>query len=124
VKTVFVGSGGKPAGGLSPEYMQGIVSDISHCSFKVAKMQEAWILLPLPLAFQKEKGPFRIFWVESELGNRDLNSLVALDQTGSASVQVHVVCSYSVNDLGLVWVTTMGPLFTEATYDLFDVLPF
>ena len=102
--------------------MQGIVFDLTHCSFKVAKMQEAWILLPLPLVFQEEQGPFRIFLVESELGNRDLNSLVVLYQTGSASVQVHIVCPDPVNDLGLVWVTTMGPLFTEATYDLFDVL--
>ena len=104
--------------------MQGIVSDLTHCCFKDAKMQEVRILHPLPLVFQEEQGPFRNFWIESQSGKRDLNSLVVLYETGSDSEQVHIVCPDPVNDLGLVWVTTMGSLLTEATYDLFDVLSF
>jgi hypothetical protein len=102
--------------------MQGIVSDFTHCCFKVAKVQEVWILHSLPLGIQVEQCPFRIFWVEPELGKRDLKSLVVLCKTGNDSEQVHIVCPDTVNDLGLVWLTTKGSPLTEATYDFFDFL--
>ena len=41
--------------------MQGIVFDLTHCSFKVAKMQEAWILSHCPLPFKKNRVHSEVF---------------------------------------------------------------